>query len=48
MLTADERGGNAVDPDQVGSVNGDGISSPDVLWVDVGDLDVLDDDVGDG
>lgn len=33
------------DPDQVGAVDSDGISTPDVLWVQLGDVDVLDDDV---
>lgn len=30
-----------VDPDIVGSIQGYGISTPDILGVDVGDLDVL-------
>lgn len=34
-----------VDPDEVGLVDGDGVASPDVLGVDVGDGDVLNDDV---
>lgn len=38
---------NVVDPDHVGLVKGDGISTPDVLRVDVGDLDVLEDNVAD-
>ena len=36
---------NVVDPDQVGVVNGDTVSTPDVLGVDVGDGNVLDDNV---
>lgn len=32
--------GNVVDPDQVTVVEGDGVSSPDVLGVDIGDGDV--------
>lgn len=34
-----------VDPDKVAVVEGDGVSAPDVLRVQVGDGDVLDDDV---
>ena len=34
-----------VDPDEVGSTEGESISTPDVLVVQVADLDVLDDDV---
>jgi hypothetical protein len=34
-----------VDPDHVGVVQGDGVAAPDVLRVEVGDVDVLDDDV---
>lgn len=35
-----------VDPDHVGVVQGDGITSPDVVRVKVGNVDVLDDNVG--
>ena len=34
-----------VNPDVVSLVKGDGVSTPDVLRVDVGDLNVLDNDV---
>ncbi len=34
-----------VDPDEVGSTKGESISTPDVLVVQVTNLDVLDDDV---
>ena len=34
-----------VDPDQVGARDRDGITAPDVLGVDLGEVDVLDDDV---
>lgn len=34
--------GNVVDPDEVGSTEGESISTPDVLVVQVADLDVLD------
>jgi hypothetical protein len=37
--------GDSVDPDHVGAVDGDGITAPDVVGVQLGDLDVLDDDV---
>lgn len=40
VLAADLGGGYVVDPDEVGVVDGDGVTSPDVLRVDVGDLDV--------
>lgn len=45
MLTADEGGLDVIDPDEISSGEGDGISSPDVLWVELGNVDVLDDDV---
>ncbi|KAF7545500.1 hypothetical protein G7046_g9552 [Stylonectria norvegica] len=45
VLAADERGGNVIDPDHVDVVEGDGIAAPDVLGVELGDVDVLDDDV---
>lgn len=34
-----------VDPDEVSVVDGDGVSTPDVLGVDIRDSDILDDDV---
>ena len=37
--------GNVIDPDIVCFVQGDGVSAPDILRVDVGDLDVLQNDV---
>ena len=37
--------GNVVDPDVVCSVQGDGISAPNVFRVDIGDLNVLEDDI---
>lgn len=43
-----ERGstyGNSVDPDHVCAVDGDSITAPDVVRVQLSDLDVLDDDV---
>lgn len=45
VLAADERGGDVVDPDQIGVVQGDGVAAPDVLRVEVRDVHVLDDDV---
>lgn len=45
VLAADAGGSYMVDPDEVGLVDGDGVASPDVLGVDVGDGDVLNDDV---
>lgn len=45
VLAADERGLDVVDPDEVGAVQSDGITTPDVLRVQVGDPNVLDDDV---
>lgn len=37
--------GDVVDPDQVRSGEGDSITTPDVLVVEVADLDVLDNDI---
>lgn len=34
-----------VDPDEVSVIDGDGVSTPDVLGVDIRDSDVLNDDV---
>lgn len=45
VLTGDTGSGNVVDPDKVSLVQGDGITTPDILRVDVSDSDVLDDDV---
>lgn len=45
VLAADLVGGDVVDPDQVGAGQGDGITTPDVLGVELRDADVLDDDV---
>lgn len=44
-LAAGERELVVVDPDAVGAVQGDCIATPDVLRVEVGEVDVLDDDV---
>jgi hypothetical protein len=40
VLTANAGSGNVVDPDHVAVIDGDGITTPDVLGVDVGDGDV--------
>jgi hypothetical protein len=45
VLTGNQIGGDVVNPDKVGTVDGDGITTPDVLRVDVGEADVLDDNV---
>jgi hypothetical protein len=45
VLAGDEVGGDVVNPDHVGTVNGDGITTPDVLRVDLSETDVLDDNV---
>lgn len=45
VLTGDLVGGDVVDPDQVSAGEGDGITTPDVLGVQLGDADVLNDDV---
>lgn len=45
MLATDQRGGNVVDPNQISRVNGDSIASPDVFRVELGNLNILDDDV---
>ena len=45
MLAADLGSGHVVDPDHVGAVESDSVTAPDVLGVELGDLDVLDDDV---
>jgi len=37
--------GNVVDPDIVCSIQGDGISAPNIFRVDIGDLNVLENDV---
>lgn len=34
-----------VDPDQVGAIQGDGIATPDVLGVDIGKRNILDNDI---
>lgn len=41
VLAADQGGLDVVDPDKVGAVESDGITAPDVLGVQVGDVDVL-------
>jgi len=45
MLAADEGGLDVVDPDEIRAGEGNGITSPDILWVELGNVDVLDDDV---
>jgi hypothetical protein len=45
VLAGDEVSGDVVDPDHVSTVNGDGISTPDVLRVDLSETDVLDNNV---
>jgi hypothetical protein len=40
VLATNAGGGDVVNPDHVGVVDGDGVSTPDVLGVDVGDCDV--------
>lgn len=45
VLAGDLVGSDVVDPDQVGPGEGDGVTSPDVLGVQLRDADVLDDDV---
>ena len=40
VLARDAGSGDVVNPDQVGVVDGDGITAPDVLGVDVGDGNV--------
>lgn len=40
VLARDTGGGDVIDPDHVGVVDGDGVTAPDVLGVDVGDGDV--------
>lgn len=47
VLTTNARGLDVVDPDHVGAIDGNTIASPDEIGVDVGDVDVLDDDVAD-
>lgn len=39
-LAADEGDFAVVDPDEVGAGEGEGVAAPDVLWVQVGDVDV--------
>jgi len=45
VLAGDEIGGDMVDPDKISPIQGDGIASPNVLRVDVGESHVLDNDV---
>lgn len=40
VLSANAGSGNVVDPDHVAVVDGDGITAPDVLGVDIGDSDI--------
>jgi len=45
VLAANAGGLDVVDPDHVGAGNGDSVSAPHVLGVDLGEVNVLDDDV---
>lgn len=45
VLATNAGGLDMVDPDHVGARDGDGITAPHVLGVDLGEVDVLDDDV---
>jgi hypothetical protein len=45
VLTTDERSSNMVDPDVVSVVEGNSITTPDILRVKLSDVNVLDDDV---
>jgi hypothetical protein len=45
VLTTDLGGSNVVNPDEIGTIKSHGITTPDVLRVQFGDMDVLDDDV---
>jgi hypothetical protein len=45
VLAADQRRSDVIDPYQIDVVNGDSITTPDVLGVEVRDVNVLDDDV---
>jgi hypothetical protein len=44
-LTTDEGDLDVVDPDKIGASEGDSISSPNILWVEFSDVDVLDDHI---
>lgn len=44
-LATDQRDLDMVDPDLVGAIQGDSITTPDVLRVELRDVDVLDDDI---
>ena len=43
-LATDQRDLDVVNPDLVGAIQGHSITTPDVLWVELCDVDVLDDD----
>lgn len=45
MLSAKRRCRDMVDPDEICVTEDDGITSPDIHWIQVGNLDVLDDDI---
>ena len=45
VLTSNQVGSNMVDPDKIGTINGDGVSSPDVCGVDIREADVLNNNV---
>lgn len=46
MLAADVRGCDVVYPHLVGVCEGYGVATPDVLGIEVGDLDILNNDIG--
>ena len=46
VLAANERSLDVVNPDEIGVVDGDGVATPNVFRVKIGDVDVLDDNVG--
>lgn len=45
VLATDQRGFHVVDPHEISAGERDGITTPDVLWVELCDVNVLDDDV---
>jgi hypothetical protein len=45
VLTTDLGGSNVINPDEIGTIKSHGVATPNVLRVQFGDMDVLDDDV---
>lgn len=45
VLPANKRRSNMINPNKIRVIKGNGIASPDVLRVEVGDLNVLDNDI---